>query len=195
MHEANFTKHEVIVKVTKEYLDKIDPSNPPEPEILEKELTTLTANQVQFINAAKPKSMRDFIPKSLGCWQIAQVILKLYHVYRISCGDENTDPRYDILAVYQTEGEDAGLYVSSDLALRQIVQQYNYNLTTKDFKEVLELLRTYSERRKRCENPDLIAVNNGIFNYKEKILYNFTRELVLLTKLYKTEKSLMSPKK
>ena len=60
--------------------------------------------------------------------------------------------------------------------------------------KILKQLCTYSERRKRCENPDLIAVNNGIFNYKEKILYNFTPELVLLTQLYKTEKSLMSPK-
>ena len=48
--------------------------------------------------------------------------------------------------------------------------------------EVKHFLRELLDRKRRCMDPDLIAVNNGIFNYRTKVLEPFKSNKVFLTK-------------
>lgn len=176
------TKNQVLRDTTLEYLATIDPDNPPDSETIESELLIATQNAFELENAPKEKSRKWTIPESLSFSQIADIISTLYPVCRISCAGENSDSDYDLLAIYQTSGKDEGIYVTSEDTFRQIARKFNYNLTTKDFTETMTALRDKVQRKYRCKDPDLIAVNNGIFNYQTKQLMPFDPNYVFMTK-------------
>lgn len=84
--------------------------------------------------------------------------------------------------MYMDDGPSRGIYVTDDEIFRTVMRQYNYTMRTNDFKEAVAILRNIVPRRTRCREPNLIAVNNGIFDYDTKTLMPFTPELVFLTK-------------
>ena len=176
------TKNQVLRTTTLNYLKTLDLSNPPDAYQIESELLDKIREAFELENSVKEKGRKWMIPDNLSFSQIADIISELYPVCRISCAGENADTDYDLLAIYQTSGKDEGIYVTSEDTFRQIARQYNYNLTSKEFNETMIALRDRVPRKSRCTNPDLIAVNNGIFNYTTKELLPFTPDIVFLTK-------------
>lgn len=176
------SKHQVLREVTKKYLDGIDPLNPPPPEQIEREILHHVEEEFDLENANRGKGRKWKVPERLAPSQIADIMVRLYPICRISCAGENADEEYDLLAIYQSEGRDMGTYVTSENVLAALAQKFDYLLSAREFEEVLRLIRLQVPRRVRCTDPDLIAVDNGIFNYKLKILLPFSPDYVFLTK-------------
>lgn len=113
---------------------------------------------------------------------VADCMLHRNRIVRIILSDKNTDPAYDVLAVYMDHGPDTGIYVTDEVSIRVLARAYNKALTLKDFDLVMSILGDNAPRVMVNTNRDLIAVNNGIFDYKTKTLLPFTPEIVFTAK-------------
>ena len=113
---------------------------------------------------------------------VADCMLHRNRIVRIVLSDKNTDPAYDVLAVYMDHGPDTGIYVTDEVSIRVLARAYNKALTLKDFDLVMSILGDNAPRVMVNTNRDLIAVNNGIFDYKTKTLLPFTPEIVFTAK-------------
>ena len=176
------TINDVLRSTTKDYLASLDPSNPPEPATVEAELLTHIKNAFELENSVKQKGQKWLIPTVLEFQQIAEIVAYLYPVCRIPTSDTSADSAYDLLAIYQADGPDEGLYVTSDEVFRSLARSYNYKIKTNEIKEFTIALRDIVPRKTRCHDSNLVAVNNGIFDYDTKQLMPFTPDLVFMSK-------------
>ena len=113
---------------------------------------------------------------------IADCMLHRNRVVNIMLSDKNTDPNYDVLAVYMNHGPDTGIYVTDEVSIRVLARAYNYSISPKELDHVIDMLRDNAPRVMVNTNRDLVAVNNGIFDYKSKKLLPFTPEIVFTAK-------------
>lgn len=176
------TLNETILQCTNFYLDNIDVSNPPSLRDIEAELVTTTRDACMSENQVRAKGDKLPLLSKLIPSQIAAIILRLYSVVNVMTIGENANPEYDLLAIYSDEGENAGLYDTDEYVLKKLVVELNYTITVKEMQEVLENIRLDAPRVLRTSNPDLVPVNNGIFNYATKELEPFSPEYVFLAK-------------
>ena len=176
------TINDVMRTTTLNYLGTINPNNPPEPSVIEEKLLEQVQTEFELYNTVAPKGCKWKIPQRLEFEQIADIVSTLYPVCRIATGGENADTEYDLLAIYQTDGPDEGIYVTSDEVFRNLARSYNYKMTKWEFGEFMTALRDMVPRKYRCLKPNLIAVNNGIFDYDTKQLLPFTPDLVFMAK-------------
>lgn len=177
------TKNQIIDDTTDAYIANLmQQAVLPEPEKIAIELTQLIEDQIIIENSMRAKNAAYKIPDTLSFDQIASLMAVMYPIARISCAGSNADADYDLLALYVTDGPDAGTYVTSDEELYRLARRFNRRLTSREFDEVVKVIRTMVPRKVRCMDRDLIAVNNGIFNYATKQLEDFTPELVFMTK-------------
>ena len=176
------TMTQVLRETTLDYLDSLDKKSPPSPDEITAELIERTAEAYEGMNAALPKGRKWPIPNQLSTSQIADIIAALYPVARVSCLDKAADSDYDLLAVYQTDGPDEGTYATSESLFREIARQYNYNIKSRDLQEILLILQDKAPRVGRCSDRNLVAVNNGVFDYETKDLLPFSPDMVFLTK-------------
>lgn len=177
------TINDVLRVLTEAYLESIDRNNIPEPATIEADLLEEIQQAIDTQNQARNNGEPKWKPPlKLGFQQIATIVAYLYPVYRIATAGENADTTYDLLAIYQSEGPDEGIYVTSDEAFRNLARKYNYQITTKEFNEFMTALRDMVPRKERCHEPNLIAVNNGIFDFDKKQLLPFTPNLVFMAK-------------
>lgn len=179
---AQETVNSIHRRVTLEYLDTINTTNPPTPHQIEEQLLDLLKQEIDLANAVRSKDDKIRLPQSLLPAEIAQIMAKINNICKVSCAGDDADQDYDLLAIYQPDGDDEGIYTVSEDVFRQLARQYDYNLTAKDFNEIMTALRDMVPRRLRCTDRDLIAVNNGIFDYSTKTLMPFTPEKVFFTK-------------
>lgn len=197
----DLTYNALLQQATQRYLDSIDVRNQPSPEKVESELLEVTNEAIDAYNlgpeddsappgapmkvrfpAQRPTSERIRKLRRLEPSQVAACMTKLDGACRIAPTGLNGDPDYDLVAVYQKDGDNKGIYVTSEDELRKIARSYNYTMSSKEFDEIMIALRDMAPRRARCSDRDLIAVNNGIFDYKTKLLMDFDPELVFMTK-------------
>lgn len=176
------TRNQIINEATDDYLAKLNPNNLPTPEDAERELVNLIEDDMLLENQARPKGNKLRIPAELDFEQIAKLMALYYPIARISCAGPTADPEYDLLALYCEQGENEGTYVTSEEVFRKLAMRFNRRLTSDNFKEMLSVLKIYAPRKTRCMNPNLIAVNNGIFNYDTKELKPFDPDYVFMTK-------------
>lgn len=176
------TQDNVVRDVTSQYLDSLVGKPLPDVATLKDELLKNTWDVFDLNNAVLPKGQKWKLPVNLFPAQIAMVIARTRPVCCISCAGDNTDPDFDLLAVYQDSGPDKGLYMTSEIALAAMIREYNFNISSHDVTEVMGILKQTVPHRQRCHDRDLIAVNNGIFNYKTKMLQPFDSSLVFLSK-------------
>jgi putative DNA primase/helicase len=175
-------QNDIVRSVTQEYLAGLDPKNPPAPPIIEQELIDEVNKRFTFENTDRAQGNKIVLLKKLTNTQIANVMLRLNRVVRIAPSGKNTDRDYDLLAIYAAEGEDKGIYLTSDDSFRSVARSYNYDLTTNDFREIQAALIDGAPRTYRCDDRDLIAVKNGVFDYHSKTLRDFSPNLVFLSK-------------
>ncbi len=86
------------------------------------------------------------------------------------------------LALYHDDGPEKGTYDVSDKYIGEVIGRYCPTYTTKDIREAANAALRYALSAKRNEDPSLIAVNNGIFDYQTKMLMNFDPEIVFMSK-------------
>lgn len=176
------TKSETIKEVTTQYLSTLNLNNLPSPAEIQADILDETATAFDIENAARPKGSKWTIPDKLNAMQIADIMLKIYPICNIILKASADSNEKDMLSIYQNDGDNAGIYVEDETAFWRIVRNYNYGIKESEFREVLLILRKAAPRRKRCEDKDLIAVNNGIFDYKSKQFLPFTPDIVFTAK-------------
>lgn len=184
-------QNEIIRTTTEDYLDELNPQNPPKPAEIEATLLDRVNERIEVENNGRAKENKISYLKKLTFFQVALVMLRLHLICRIGPSGKNTDRDYDMLAMYaapqpddsgEETNSDAGIYVTSEDAFRTVARAYDNALTTMDFKEIMATLKDSTQRKMRCHDRDLIAVNNGIFHYRTKELLPFDPDKVFLSK-------------
>ena len=174
------TKNEILDETTKEYISNLNLDDLPSPEEAAAELLTMIEEKISEQNDIR-KGHKLRIPETLSFSQIAQLMAYMYPIACICCAN-NADEEYDLLALYMEDGPNKGVYTPSETQLYRLARRFNSQMTSAEFKETLMVLRSLVPRKTRCMDRDLIAVNNGIFNYETKILEPFSPDYVFMTK-------------
>ncbi|WP_129656304.1 DNA primase family protein [Rothia halotolerans] len=159
--------NQIITFVTKAYLADLDPGDAPGPAVIEAQLLTIANAVIRAENAKTgDRDLKLPMAKTLNAWQVAQILIRLHNVVRISpAGESNVDQEYDPIAMYQSRGPGRGTYTASEDDIRKKARGYNAQLILRDFNEVLAVLKEDCRRTTTCQHRDLIAVGNGIFHY------------------------------
>lgn len=175
-------KSQAIKSITDTYLAQLDPDEDHEPEKLAGDLIDIMKHEFRLHNQNASKDDRWPLPQTLEPVQIAELMLFNHKIKNISFAGMGSNREYDLLAVYQEFGENEGIYIPDQFELESLIRRYHYNIKTKDINEVISVLKGKAERAERCSERDLIAVNNGIFDYKNKILLPFSPDFVFVAK-------------
>lgn len=177
------SKYSMIREVTEEYLKQMLSSGvTPQPEEIADEILEQEQMKFEAINAVKPKGAKLRIPDSLIPQQIADILVRLHPISVIELSEDVKDADNKIVAIYQEDGPNQGLYVEDDEIFIKLMKLYQYGLNKRDIEEVFACLKTTAPKRQLCKDVNLIAVNNGIFDYETKILRAFTPDVVFLSK-------------
>lgn len=154
----------------------------PSPDEIEGNILDNSRNAVAMYNSIAQQGAKWKVPTELQSFQVAYVMLRFHYVALIVPNSSETDADRMLLGVYVDEGDNEGLYTTDETAIRRIARQYKDNITRKEMQELMDVLREEAPRVQRCMEPNLIAVNNGIFDYETKQLLPFTPDKVFLSK-------------
>ena len=122
------------------------------------------------------------IPIKLSPYQIARLMFFKYSIVLLNLSNTDQDSQYDQVAIYQDGGPNKGIYTFNSDVISSLVREFSPSATTQDLKEVDAALRSIAPHVMRCQDPDLIPVNNGIFNYKTKKLQSFDPKYIFISK-------------
>lgn len=175
------TRFSLIRNVTRDTLAGMNDVELSDPQYVEGTILQNIQNEITLVNAARSGSKWKALDELLPV-QIAEIIAASYPVVRIMTGGISSDSDYDLLAIYQEDGDDEGIYMVSDEVFRKLARKYNYSLSMKQFDEMMNALRDMVPRVQPCREPNLIAVNNGIFDFDTKTLMPFSKEYVFMSK-------------
>ena len=128
------------------------------------------------------------IPSSLLPVQIAMIMAARCHICVLK--ENEADPDKWQLAIYQEAtfpngmpNPDEGTWATSDDAFRRIASQIDHaGLSIHKFEEIMFRLRDMVPQLQASSDPDLVAVDNGIFDFRRKVLMPFTPEHIFLAK-------------
>lgn len=191
MNNTNTTNNPVpktidstLEKVTADYLMTIDKNNPPSPNEIAATILQNTDHEFSTENAVRQANHYPKwpIPRSLAPSQIADILLYLYPIVRIALAGEDGDTDYDVLGLYQSSGDDLGLYSIDQEDFDRLIRKFKYTISSKEIQEVMSNLLTNADRKIRCADKDLVAVNNGIFDFSKKVLLPFTPDCIFTAK-------------
>lgn len=173
------TISEIILKVTREYLSTLVPPDFPEPLDIERTLIDKVNGEFAIENTGRFPGNKLSLLRQLSSSQIAKVLITLHHARRIAPVGADGDDDHPLLGIYNPA---TGLHETSDTSMKSMARRYNGELTINGAREVLDLLRSEAPWVTGCDDPDLVAVNNGIFDYKTKTLSEFSPDYVFLVK-------------
>lgn len=185
------TKNQLLIQVTKDYIEELKKNNL-KPSIKEME-SSIISRQTQLIikrntyesDDGKKHKRQDAwtIPEYLNPYQIATILNYRYVIVKIidesSMGDEDAG----ILAIYNEDGINEGIYTTYTTTLRAVVQKLNCTISDRGFKEVLNILKALVETKTICHEKNLICVGNGIIDYETKKLLPYTSEKIFVSKI------------
>lgn len=86
------------------------------------------------------------------------------------------------LMTYENEEPNKGLYVPAEDHIRSLAFRYNYMISPKDCDDVVKRVRYLAPLLKESEDPDVVALANGLFNVRSRELREFSPEVVLTSK-------------
>ncbi len=172
-------------EVTTDYLDLAESNGLKDIRTIAHDLLSVSNMAIAAMaKAVKSKGIKT--TQHLTAPQIGECLIRIHNVINFSLDDsDDRSERSTILAVYVERGEDEGIYHfdDSNTSIKRLINMYYYLSKTNDQNEVLNYLRIHAPLKKRCSDPNLIAVKNGIFDFDKKILMPFTPERVFRTKL------------
>lgn len=142
---------------------------------------TETVQLIAQENLNLPKEVRHHFPRSVTTSQVAELIRETEPIYNIRCADmRGSNGR--ILALYVDTGFENGLYTTDEYTIRNMIREYNDQFSPREINDIYTILQDTCKTVNRCTNPDLIAVNNGIFDFRNKTLLPFSKDCVFLSK-------------
>ncbi len=177
------TKNIVLKEVTEAYLQGLNSANPSSPDTIQSDIVAQVGAEYRKINATLLQGQKKWVPpEALEPAQIALIMHTLYPIHAIKAGGENANDANSLLSIYCDSGESEGIYVDSDKVLSNLAGQFKFALSKWETEEVIFHLRNLAPEVYRTTDPDLIAVNNGIFNYKTKKLLPFDPKYIFTSK-------------
>lgn len=175
----------IISRATASILNKINMTNIPAPEDLETQILDEVNTELQVDNAFRSKGDKHRLLNQLLPGQIADIILKVHHVVNISysrTANPDIGSDYDLLGIYNEKGINEGVYSTTDGAFARIIEQYSKYADRNTIEETMFVLRRKAPHVAVSRDPDLVPVNNGIFNYKTKQLMPFDPKYIFTAK-------------
>ncbi|WP_341257828.1 phage/plasmid primase, P4 family [Gordonia malaquae] len=123
--------------------------------------------------------------------EMATLIAAVYSVVKIAPSNKNSDPDLNVLAAYDDDpsSEHWGTYRSSDGHMRSVARRFCKGMTVKSYADIVAALEDKVPTVTRGENPDLVAVANGIVDLSRRdadgvpAFMPFTPEHIFLAKL------------
>lgn len=195
------TYNELIRSTTEEYLKGVDPSGSPEPAVIESELLEATNKAIEEYNmgprdpnAPDGAPLKDAYPeqkkpderirklKELVPRQLALILKHVHHAKLISWSEDGGDGNYDI-GVYRYDGDSAGIYDTRGDNLERLIRRYDATISRRNVEEVVAIMRAECPVVSPCSDADLVAVNNGVYDYRNKLLLEFDPEFVFISKI------------
>lgn len=123
--------------------------------------------------AAQKGDSRLPTPRYLGFAQIADVLNAVMTIRVITDGDNGME----LLGIY-----DGSIYDTNLNILYKAATSMNSTLVKRDLDEMVKRLKLICQHVELNKDPNLIAVANGVFNYKKKVLMPFSEDYVFLSK-------------
>ena len=107
-------------------------------------------------------------------------MLRLHYIYIALINMSTTEKDADrmVLGVDMDEGDNEGIYTTDETEIRSIAKRYKKSISRREFQEMMDVLREEAPRVQRCDEANLIAVNNGIFDYDTKQLMPFSPDKI-----------------
>ena len=100
------------------------------------------------------------------------MIIRLYHAVGIRLNGQEGDGNFDV-GVYQSDGERRGLYDTRTETVRRLITALHPGISDVDMRNTENKLRVLVPKVEPCKDKALVPVNNGIFDYENKILLDF----------------------
>lgn len=166
-----------IRRVTSEVLAPYNQENHPSYEDVTEKILNEEKKFINYVNANTDKKIK--VPQSLLVPQIADILLCFNHIVRIRLSKDSNATMSSKVALYDKE---EGIYVFDDERIMKEALKLNCLLTEKDLHEIMFKLSLYAPKRLRTIDPDIIPVNNGIFDFKNKVLMDFSPEYIFIAK-------------
>ena len=169
-----------IEYATQEVIDTFDFSKQYDMDELKEVVLTQINGYIDEHNVVCDKGNKWKYPDRLPNLSVAMLIQKTHIVKNVSWLGNNDE--YCYMCFYEDSGENEGLYTWNDNVFKKIVYEYKAGAVGKDFEEIKAYLGAHAEYVTPSNDPDLIAVNNGIFDYKTKQLLSFSPDYVFTAK-------------
>ena len=181
----SFSREQILKERTDDYIKtQISTGSHPEPEVAEAELMTDIRTYIDMTNKVIPKGDTKIRTlDKLTPAMIADVETSLHpgRLRKINMSGEKNDSQC-VIGLYQTDGDDRGIYSTDENALRALFRRYCYTMTDKEFYGIISRLYETLPASYPTSDRDLIAVGNGIFDYKTKQLLDFSHDYVFTAK-------------
>lgn len=173
------TRDGLIREAALGFLGTLNTARPPaDIEGLKADLMELINDTILLYNASLNNKDEKFkCISTLPNFVIAEIILRFRLVVNIHLDGGSCEP-----AVYCGSGENMGLYTIDRKELRKVIKPFNWDMTERDVKEIIANMESCAPKLELTKDKDLIAVNNGIFDYRSKTLLPFSPETVFLSK-------------
>lgn len=155
----------------------------PEPYQAEKMLLSQIRSEISTRNNTADKTDQWSKPVRLSPTQIAKCMIAFDHVRLVAFADGSFSHENDELALYQPDGKAQGLYSADRDILTRRILEYSESIRAREVEDVIRMLRALAPKVSRTQEKNLIAVNNGLFNYVTKQLEPFTPDHVFFSKL------------
>ena len=174
------TENALYEQTVASYLAKLNKGDLPLAATMERDLLDLLIFEIQKENTTR-SSGKIRIPTVLPECVVAMLILNLYEVRNIMWSDDGDTDNSDLF-VYQADGVNEGIYTSDIKMIKRLIRLYNHRATIRYVDEVIDILSSNAPCCMANSDKNLIAVNNGIFNYETKTLIPFSPDVVFTSK-------------
>ena len=104
----------------------------------------------------------------------------LYYKFVVIKGVDGS--RMPAVYVDDEQDPDFGTYTTDEVKMRRIFREFNKSMSTRDIKETMSHLVDMAPEVELEEDPDLLPMKDGIFNYKTKKTTPFSPDNVFLSK-------------
>ena len=176
------TLNEIVRTATHDFIEKYRTAHV-DPRITERILLALINDEIGLANRFREKTERLKKIQVLPDTVIADLLVEFDGIVNIILTSEDRKDSY-LFGGYVDSGNDKGIYRTDEDFLDTKISSYNYLADDKNFKKVRSLLKSRAPRVHVCRDRDLIPVNNGIFNYRTKVLMPFDPKYIFTTKCH-----------
>lgn len=167
------TLQRIIAEETQKYVATLTNGDDDFLRIEEDLMKKLKIRITQTNSTMNKGETRLTMPRYLNFGQIAEILNKVMTIRIITDGDNDTA----LLGVYNGEIYDTNL----DIIYRAAIS-LNNTMNKRELDEMINRLFLICEKIEINKDRDLIAVGNGIFDYKRKVLMDFDEQYVFLSK-------------